>query len=229
MRLIFDIGYNVGKFALACFEKYGDVRVVAVEANPNLCRVPNNDRLHIWNRVVSSMDDELVDFYVAPKQTGISTASRAFMSKSRFKLGSKNLKRGAGRWSDPIRVKSITLDRLISEYGDPSLIKIDVEGYEAEVIKGLTKQTGDICFEWREEDHEVTLECVGHLLKLGYEKFGIIGWFDEGDIFEKVTFSSKGDPHLVYPDAFYSWDDLEMYRLINPLRRINYGMLYATY
>ena len=61
----------------------------------------------------------------------------------------------------------------------------------------------------------------------GYEQFGVIGWFDEGDVFEKATFSDKGDPYLEYPKNFYTLEDLELDKLINPERRVNYGMFFA--
>ena len=54
-----------------------------------------------------------------------------------------------------------------------------------------------------------------------------IGWFDEGDVFEKATFSDKGDPYLEYPKNFYTLEDLELDKLINPERRINYGMFFT--
>jgi hypothetical protein len=55
----------------------------------------------------------------------------------------------------------------------------------------------------------------------------VIGWFDEGDVFEKATFSDKGDPYLEYPKNFYALEDLELHKLINPERRVNYGMFFA--
>ncbi|HEV7330760.1 MAG TPA: FkbM family methyltransferase [Flavisolibacter sp.] len=49
------------------------------------------------------------------------------------------------KWNEKIRfqktvpVTTTTLDNLISKYGHPYFIKIDVEGYELEVLKGLSK------------------------------------------------------------------------------------------
>ena len=227
MNLIFDIGYNVGAFTKACFDKYPDVNIVAVEANPALCEKKLFPDLHMWNRVASDVDNVDVAFYIEPRQSGISTASVEFMRNSRFKKGSKNLKRGSGRWNKPIKVRSITIDALIGIYGVPDLIKIDVEGYEATAMEGLTQKAKDVCFEWHEEDYSSVIRIKNHLAKFGYTKFGVIGWFDEGDVFEKATFSSKGDPYLVYPDRFYSWHDLNMSKLVKQNRRINYGMFFA--
>jgi FkbM family methyltransferase len=35
-----------------------------------------------------------------------------------------------GRWLREIEVEVTTLDRLITRYGEPSCVKIDVEGFE---------------------------------------------------------------------------------------------------
>ena len=116
---------------------------------------------------------------------------------------------------------------MIERYGIPDLIKIDVEGYEYNVLSGLTQKVNDICFEWHEEESEQLYRILEHLKNIGYTEFGVIGYFDEGDIFEKVTFSDKGDPYLEYPKNFYTLDNLELNKLINPERRVNYGMFFA--
>ena len=41
-----------------------------------------------------------------------------------------------------------TLDKLIEQYEVPSFIKIDVEGYELEVLKGLTRLVPALSFEF---------------------------------------------------------------------------------
>ena len=116
---------------------------------------------------------------------------------------------------------------MVEQYGKPNLIKIDVEGYEYNAIKGLTTKMNDICFEWHEEEYENLKKIVNHLKSVGYTEFGVIGWFDEGDVFDKVTFSSKGDPYLEYPKEFCTWEELDMGRLVKPERRINYGMFFT--
>ena len=232
MNLIFDIGFNVGEFTQTCFNKYKDCSIIAVEANPNLCNAVSqhfftNYNFSLLNNLVSNKENEEIDFYISHATTGVSTASTEFMNNSRFTQGSKNLPQNSVSWAPPVKVQSTTVDAMIERYGMPDLIKIDVEGYELNVLSGLTQKANDICFEWHEEERDNLYKILKHLQSLGYEQFGVIGWFDEGDVFEKATFSDKGDPYLEYPKNFYTLEELELDKLINPERRVNYGMFFA--
>jgi FkbM family methyltransferase len=232
MNLIFDIGFNVGEFTQTCFNKYPNCSVIAVEANPNLANNASphfftNYNFSLLNNVVSNVEGEEIDFYISHNATGVSTASTEFMENSRFTKGSKHLGENSINWAAPIKVQSITVDSMIERYGMPDLIKIDVEGYEYNVLSGLTQKANHICFEWHEEEKDNLYKILEHLQRLGYDQFGVIGWFDEGDVFEKATFSDKGDPYLEYPKNFYTLENLELDKLINPERRVNYGMFFA--
>jgi hypothetical protein len=60
-----------------------------------------------------------------------------------------------------------TLDRLIEQYGTPSFIKIDVEGFEYQVVKGLTQPVKTLSLEFTPEFIESTFKCIDHLQRLG--------------------------------------------------------------
>lgn len=70
-------------------------------------------------------------------------------------------------WDRKQPISIITLDYLINKYGTPSFIKIDVEGYEYEVLRGLTKPTPLISFEFTPEYIESTIKCIKYLATLG--------------------------------------------------------------
>jgi FkbM family methyltransferase len=110
-------------------------------------------------------------------------------------------------WSERQTVEVITLDWLISRYGNPDFIKIDVEGYEQEVIKGLTQPVKMLSFEFHSSHLDWAEQVVDHLLGLGSYEFN----HDTGD-----------NVQLAYP----TW--LSKNALFNDLRgRDIYGDIFA--
>ena len=81
------------------------------------------------------------------------------------------------KWDKVINVDTTTLDQLINDYGHPKYIKIDVEGFELEVLKGLTKKTGILSFEFTSEFFKDAIKCLDYLSLLGYQKFN----YSEGE------------------------------------------------
>lgn len=256
MELIFDIGYNAGKFARACFEKYPGCTVVGVEPNRSLIDYEwsknsvegdahwkanrefmeeafetlaynrEHHTLKLIPALVAATNSEPVTLYLCERSPGVTTAAESWCKKSRFAVGSGALG-GHASWNYKKRVQAITLDDLVTHYGTPDLIKVDVEGYEYEVLRGLTAKQKLICFEWSEELMEPAQSSVEHLQQLGYEEFGVIGYFDKGPHSETVSFHDSGDPHLREPENYYPWDKIGLDSLLNESRAINYGMVYA--
>ena len=70
-------------------------------------------------------------------------------------------------WNQKQRVPLTTLDNLIEKYGTPAFIKIDVEGYEYQVIQGLSKPVSMLSLEFVPEIIESTYKCIDYLQHLG--------------------------------------------------------------
>jgi FkbM family methyltransferase len=69
-------------------------------------------------------------------------------------------------WNEGIDITVTTADKLINTFGVPSFIKIDVEGYELEVLKGLTQPIKMISFEYTvPEQTEKIIQCIDQIAK----------------------------------------------------------------
>jgi FkbM family methyltransferase len=160
----FDIGANIGSWTIANKDKYD--KIISIEPAPIIYEklIINTNGLKnctCLNYAVSNNNNEDVTFYFSNIDVLSSLNSDWFSNKSRF----YNIP------YTPIICKSITLDKLIEEYGTPDLIKIDVEGGEYLVLLSLSKKTPLICFEWASEMNDITYNCLDHLQTLGYNEF----------------------------------------------------------
>jgi FkbM family methyltransferase len=71
------------------------------------------------------------------------------------------------RFKDTIQVETLTLETLISTYGRPFFVKIDIEGHELNVLKGLQHPVPYLSFEVNlPEFREEGLQCLEQLKRL---------------------------------------------------------------
>lgn len=70
-------------------------------------------------------------------------------------------------WDSKITVPVVTLDELIDRYGRPAFCKIDVEGYELDVLKGLSQPLPALSFEVVASAKNLALACLQQLSQLG--------------------------------------------------------------
>ena len=70
-------------------------------------------------------------------------------------------------WQRSTMVEITTLDQLIETYGLPQFCKIDVEGFEHEVLKGLSEQIPCLSFEYTPERLAPAIACLEKLDQLG--------------------------------------------------------------
>ena len=162
IRTLFDIGANKGNYTLANINKYD--KIVLVDANYQLCKeMKLPDKCVIENCIVSS--DKNVPFYINKDSDTISTASTFWINEGRF---SKN-----NSWECHNNIPTMSIDDLVNKYGIPSYIKIDVEGYEKNVIKSMSKYYCELSFEWAEESLSDIFDTITYLKDIGYNNFAI--------------------------------------------------------
>jgi FkbM family methyltransferase len=70
-------------------------------------------------------------------------------------------------WDLAREVSVVTLDGLIGRFGVPSFCKIDVEGAEALVLRGLSRPIATVCFEYIPAAMERAIESIRELDRAG--------------------------------------------------------------
>ena len=159
--LCFDVGANIGN-RTEIFLKLG-AHVIAVEPQHDCSRMLRfrfGEKIQIVQAALGESKKEGRIFISDTSE--ISSLSREWIdsvSTSRFK---------DNQWNTSQVVKIITLDDLIEEFGLPQFCKIDVEGYEEQVLKGLTKAIPMISFEYTlPERSDSVSNCLKKLETLG--------------------------------------------------------------
>ena len=166
--LVFDVGSHVGD-RVASFSRLG-ARVVAVEPQPAMVAVLK--LLHGRSSAVTiesvavGRETGSANLMINPSNPTVSTASREFVSAAHNAPGWETQ-----RWTRTIQVPVTTLDALIGKHGKPVFIKIDVEGFEAEVLSGLTQPVRALSFEFTTIQRDVARACIERCRALGYTRF----------------------------------------------------------
>ncbi len=161
--LCFDIGANVGD-RVKTFLKLR-ANIVAVEPQEECVKIlrtvyGNNRNLKIVQKAIGESEGE-AEMMVCNVNT-ISSLSPEWIKSVR-----KSGRFSEYSWDKKMVVAVTTLDRLIEQYGTPSFIKIDVEGFEYPVVKGLSQPVKTLSLEFTPEFIESTFKCIDHLQQLG--------------------------------------------------------------
>jgi len=166
--LVFDIGAHVGD-RVASFRRL-NARVVAVEPQPALARAlrllfRRDNAVTIEPRAVGSAAGT-VEIKLNIDNPTISTASADFVRAADGARGWEGQ-----TWTGSVIVPAVTLDDLIVRHGVPAFIKIDVEGFEARALAGLSRPVAALSFEFTTIQREVAAACIERCAALGFRRF----------------------------------------------------------
>lgn len=201
--LVFDIGANVGNYTLL-FNWLG-ARVVAVEPQASLAaglrrRFAGRERVEIVRTALGAAQSTAV-LHKAPGLTEIASLREDVAERSRFAA--------THAFSDSEAVPVATLDSLVAQHGRPDFCKIDVEGFEREVLAGLTRPLPRLSLEFNREFWPETLQCLARLGELGRYRFNYalgetpayaqVDWMDATGL--ATTLQLNSDP-LLWGDIY---------------------------
>jgi FkbM family methyltransferase len=165
----FDIGANRGEWTTALRSLTS--RVVAVEPQAEC-----TEEMEV--KFGRDPDVEIVSSAVA-EQVGTralhrtTTSSEHASMSEEWRQASAALRLPSNEWLEPIEVPVTTLDKLIEEYGTPGFCKVDVEGLEPEVFRGLGVPLQSVAFEFHHEMLNAVKQCVERLEQLGRYSYGL--------------------------------------------------------
>jgi len=194
-QLVFDVGANEGNRIQPLLDI--GARVVAVEPQTSCQKYL---RYRFGKKIT-----------IIPKGLGESDGVKSFRISNLSVLSSfsddwiKSVKETRFKdynWDKVVEVEITTLEKLINTYGEPVFIKIDVEGYETEVLKGLSRPIKMVSFEYTvpERTNNIIacierLECIYGFFECNYSVgesmlFELKTWVSPAELKEHVYSSS---------------------------------------
>lgn len=158
--IAFDVGSHVGDRA-GSFLRLG-AKVIAVEPQPALGTVLNlfygrNPKFELVRAAIGSREGE-IELKLNTRNPTVATASDDFIKSADAAPGWEGQ-----RWDDKIKVPMTTLDALIKRYGKPTFVKIDVEGFEDEVLAGVSQPLQALSIEFTTIQRTVALQAIKRL------------------------------------------------------------------
>lgn len=210
--LVFDVGANVGS-RTEVFSRRG-CKVVAIEPleavyavlwtvfqfNPNVIPVKK-----ACGSGAEPPYAKIMEYDPSAPLAGISSMSEAWIGAVKE---TNRFHQSDDKWATVLMTEMTTLDKLIAEFGVPAFIKIDVEGYEKEVLAGLSQPVRALCFEFTPERLADTSACIDRCIELGMasfcfsvkESFELSDWTD-GESVKRSLARFAGD-NVTYGDVY---------------------------
>jgi len=166
--LAFDVGANRGDMTRALLLA-GARRVVSVEPQPHLARRLrarfSRGRVSVVERVLSEPGRTNASLHLGDSHV-LASVDGDFIERVSAGRFSHH------RWTRSLAVRCCTWDALVEAHGRPSFAKIDVEGHEESVLKGMSiPPSRGVCLEVMSELSHRLPAIVGALAERGFRRF----------------------------------------------------------
>ncbi|OJF96226.1 FkbM family methyltransferase [Pararhizobium antarcticum] len=161
--LVFDIGAHVGSRSRTLLSL--GARVVAIEPQPafaDFIEKHFSRELEGFERVAVGCQTGEIELHISSRHPTVTSISTDFLTRAKTAQGFE-----AVTWDQTIKVPMVTLDDLIRKYGCPAFCKIDVEGAEADIIRGASQAIPLIAFEYLPPMPDLSLQALDAIECLG--------------------------------------------------------------
>jgi len=153
--LVFDVGAHIGRHA-EIFTDLG-AKVVAIEPNPRCCeqlaRLAKVRDIRVESCAAGDAPGKLK--LRICQDSVISTVVDAWYEGARRSPIHQD-----AHWLESLEIDVVTLDQLANRYGIPAFVKIDAEGYDDHVLRGMSFRPQALCFEYNRLLPEVAARCL---------------------------------------------------------------------
>ena len=166
---VFDIGAHLGTRSRAM--RAAGARVIALEPQAPFARFLRRTlpRDIIFIEAAAGSSEAEAQMAVSSRHPTVSSLRTDFVTGTTVTPGFEHV-----RFDAVQNVQVVTLDGLIREYGSPRYIKIDVEGFEWEVLSGLSEPVLMISVEYLPGFVHLTRVVLDRLSELGDYRFNIV-------------------------------------------------------
>jgi FkbM family methyltransferase len=193
-ELAFDLGAHVGNRSAALLA--AGARVVALEPQPLVAYLlrrlySGNPNFTLLSAAAGAANGH-TEILISSRTPTVSTVSADWAAQVSVDSSFATVD-----WDHRERVSVRSLDSLIAEFGMPALCKIDVEGYEYEVLLGLSQPIRTLSYEFVPAALDRAWPCLERLEALGYREFNFIkgeyprfasaGWPSAADLRRQIS------------------------------------------